>query len=182
MKEVANHSLLHKPLSALAVVCIPVFMVGLGATFYLYEYFLRVLPSVITAELSAEFYLDASQLGQLLASFFYAYALMQIPAGLICDQIGPRKSLTIAVVVCGLATLCFQSTHNYAVAQLCRFCIGGASAFAFVSPLKLSSSWFKPERQAMVTGLVQLMGCVGAIFAGGPIAKLINYFGWRATL
>ena len=161
---------------------LPSFIVGLGASFYLYEYFLRVMPTMLTQELSTEFAIGTSDLGQLLACFFYAYAAMQIPAGLICDQVGPKKSLVIAVATCAIATLLFQATTDFRTAEMTRLAIGAASAFAFVAPLKLASTWFSAKRQALITGLVQMMGCAGAIFAGAPIAMLVHAYGWRPTL
>lgn len=160
----------------------PCVIVSLGATFYLYEYFLRVMPTVITSELAQEFRLGPSELGQLLACFFYAYAAMQVPAGLICDHIGPKRSLILAISICALSTFLFQQTEHYWLAQCTRFAIGAASAFAFVCPLKLADKWFSADKQAMITGLVQLMGCFGAIFAQGPIAALVQHYGWRTSL
>ena len=34
----------------------------------------------------------------------------------------------------------------------------------------------------MITGLVQLMGCIGAIVGGAPVAILSAQYGWRPTL
>ena len=61
-------------------------IVLLGASFYLYEFFLRVMPTVITSELMSAFAVGTGQLGQLIGCFFYAYALMQLPAGLLCER------------------------------------------------------------------------------------------------
>ena len=58
-------------------------VVSLASSFYFYEFFLRVMPTVITGELMAAFSVGTGQLGQLLGCFFYAYAIMQLPAGLL---------------------------------------------------------------------------------------------------
>lgn len=158
------------------------FVVFLGSTFYLYEYFLRVMPTVIIPELTQEFKFSSGGMGNFLASFFYAYAFMQVPAGLICDQLGPKRCLVGSISICALATLVFYATHQPSIAFTCRLMIGAASAFAFVAPLKLASTWFPEDRQALITGLVQLMGCLGAVFAGPPIARLSMWIGWRTCL
>ena len=48
-------------------------MWGLGAALYLYAFFQRVAPGVMTVELSADFALSASALGNLSAFYFYSY-------------------------------------------------------------------------------------------------------------
>ena len=157
-------------------------VVSLASSFYFYEFFLRVMPTVITGELMAAFSVGTGQLGQLLGCFFYAYALMQLPAGLLCDRFGAKNCLTVAVCVCAIATLCFQVTDNIFLASLSRLAIGAASAFAFVGPLALSARWFAPSQQALITGLVQIMGCVGAVLAGKPIRMMVQSIGWRPAL
>ena len=157
-------------------------IVSLASSFYFYEFFLRVMPTVITGELMAAFSVGTGQLGQLLGCFFYAYALMQLPAGLLCDRFGAKNCLTVAVCVCAIATLCFQVTDSIVLASISRLAIGAASAFAFVGPLALSARWFAPSQQALITGLVQIMGCVGAVLAGKPIRMMVQSIGWRTAL
>jgi MFS family permease len=158
------------------------FIVGLATCFYLYEFFLRVMPTVITQELIQDFNISTSTLGHLLAGFFYAYALMQIPAGILCDKYGPKLCLTVSVAVCAAATFLFQATDNFWVAEIARMAIGAVSACAFIGPLTLSARWFEDKHQALVAGMVQVMGCVGAIFAGPPVAMLVDTYGWRTSL
>ena len=157
-------------------------VVLLSASFYLYEFFLRVMPTVITQELMLAFSVGTGSLGQLIGCFFYAYALMQVPAGLLCDRFGPRVCLVASIFVCTAATLIFQCTNSFAVAAATRLAIGAASAFAFVGPMALANRWFPADKQALIAGCIQIMGCVGAIFAGNPIRMMINQIGWRSAL
>ena len=156
-------------------------VVLLASSFYLYEFFLRVMPTVITSELMNAFSIGTGQLGQLLGCFFYAYALMQLPAGLLCDRYGAKNCLVSAVFVCAMSILAFQWTDNFSIASLSRLAIGAASAFAFIGPLALSNRWFPADKQALITGCVQIMGCVGAVIAGGPIRSLVESIGWRSA-
>ncbi len=158
------------------------FIVGLATCFYLYEFFLRVMPTVITQELMQDFNISTATLGHLLAGFFYAYALMQIPAGILCDKYGPKLCLIVSVAVCSAATFLFQATSNFWVAEIARMAIGAVSSCAFIGSLTLSARWFEDRHQALVAGMVQVMGCVGAIFAGPPVAMLVDTCGWRASL
>ena len=85
MKETAMNNQRNTPSSGVGS-WMAILVVSLASSFYFYEFFLRVMPTVITGELMAAFSTGTSQLGQLLGCFFYAYALMQLPAGLLCDR------------------------------------------------------------------------------------------------
>jgi sugar phosphate permease len=65
---------------------------GLAAFFYFFEYFLRVAPSVMVPQLMETFSVDATAIGTLSAFYFYIYAPMQIPVGVLTDRYGARNS------------------------------------------------------------------------------------------
>ena len=159
-----------------------IFLVSVSSLFYIYEFFLRVMPSVITQELMQEFEVNAGFMSLMTSCFLYAYACMQIPAGLLVDRYGPRLVLTAAVTVCAIATYLFQSTHDITVACMARLMLGAASSVAFIAPLTLASRWFAPKYLALVAGCVQLLGCLGAVLGGTPIVILNHYIGWRNVM
>ena len=157
-------------------------IVGVASLFYLYEFFLRVAPSAMVHELMRDFAIDASTLGLMSSGFYYAYAIMQIPAGILCDRYGPKKLLTLAVFICSIATIVFANTHNVYTASLSRTAIGMAAAVAFIGPLTLTARWFPLKYFAFVTGVIQTLGCIGAMVGSEPIAFMVSFYGWRFTL
>jgi len=154
---------------------------SLASLFYLYDFLLRVMPSAMTNDLMHHFHIGAARLGIMLAILYYAYAPMQIPAGLLFDRIGTRLLLTIMVVLCAVGTLIFGITDNVAIAMVGRFLIGFSSAFAFLGALVLASRWLPHKYFAAFVGLVQLLGCAGAIAGETPIAIAVKHFGWQKT-
>ncbi len=174
-----SNTLTNKPRYLYWAALLPVIVVSLSSSFYVYEFFLRVMPSVITHELRDEFNVGAGAMSMMTSCFLYGYAAMQIPAGLLTDRYGPRKMLSCCVLLCCFAALAFCSTHNIILASFARLIIGGASACAFIAPLTLASRWFQDKHFAMIAGLVQVMGCVGAAAGQEPIAILAHQVGWR---
>ena len=59
---------------------------------YAIVYFHRVAPAVVAPELSESFAIKGGALGVLASAYFYPYALMQIPSGLLSDSLGPKKN------------------------------------------------------------------------------------------
>lgn len=160
---------------------LPTLIVTLAATFYVYEYFLRVMPGAMTHELMSSLNIEASGLGIMSSLFFYGYAPMQIPAGLLIDRFSARKLLSISVLLCSVGALIIGLTNNFLIAGLGRFIIGFFSAFSFVGTLVLASRWFSAKYFALITGLVQFMGSVGGIAGLAPVAILVSHYGWRHT-
>lgn len=151
----------------------------LAASFYLYEYILQVAPSVMAEPMMQTFRVTAEGFGIISAFYFYSYAPMQLPAGVLFDRYGPRKLMTIAVAVCAIGSFFFASTDSILTAALGRFLIGMASAFSFIGVLVLISRWFPPHYFAILAGIAQGMSSVGAIAGEMPLAKLIDVVGWR---
>ena len=115
---------------------------GLGALFYSYEFFLQVSPGVMAHDLMHTFKVNATQLGNLGALYFYAYAMMQIPVGVLLDSLGPRRLLTIAIIICACGAIFFGSAHTFWVAGTGRFLTGLGSAFAAVGCLHLAATGY----------------------------------------
>ena len=160
---------------------LPWSMWSLGAGFFCYGYFLRVTPSVMVSDLMRDFAVNAAVLGNLSAFYFYAYAAMQLPVGILVDTWGPRRALTCGALVCGLGTLLFAASASIEPAYLGRFLIGGGGGVAFVATMKLAATWFPRHRFAMMSGLTSMMAMIGGILGQAPMAALVAEFGWRGT-
>lgn len=155
---------------------------ALAATFFLYEYFLRVFPSVIIPDLMSVFSVDATAIGALSAFYFYIYAPLQLPVGIIIDKYGARKLLAIAAFTAGLGTLLFGMANHYWIAALGRFFMGFGSSFGFVGMIYICSHWFEESKRGIMIGLANTIGMMGAILGEGPLRIGINLFGWRVSL
>jgi len=161
---------------------LPAIILSLSATFYLYEFFLRVLPGVLSYEIMHDMGIQAATFSVIITSFYYGYIVMQIPIGLLCDRWGPKKLLTLSIAACAIATLILAYSNTVAISAAMRVIIGVASASAFIAPLALATQWYPPKHFALITGLIQLLGCVGAIGAGAPIAALTQHVSWRTCM
>lgn len=157
------------------------FIFFLASCFYLYEFILQVAPSVMAQPMMQTFHVTASGFGIISAFYFYAYAPMQLPAGLMFDRFGPRRLMTFALLLCATGSFFFASTDSVITAAMGRFMIGVGSAFSFIGVLVLCSRWFPAKHFAILAGVAQLMSSVGAIFGEMPLAWLINQVGWRQS-
>ncbi len=154
----------------------------LSALFMFYKYALEVSPSVMTATLMSTFEINGVELGNLAASYFYAYLLLQIPAGYLLDRFGPRKTTTIAISVCALGSILFSASHHLWTAELGRFLIGAGAAFAAINCLKLTANWFPFRHFAVMAGLMMTIAMLGAVGGQAPLSAFITHFEWRFAM
>lgn len=153
----------------------------LASTFYLYEYILQVAPSVMFKPMMSSFGVNAESIGILSAFYFYSYAPMQLPAGLLFDRYGPRKMITMALLICAIGSVFVAASDTMFAVCLGRFLIGAGSAFSFIGVIVLTSSWFSPAYFATLVGIAQLMSSIGASFGQMPLAKLVAVSSWRTS-
>ena len=161
---------------------LPYLICFLAATFYLYEFVLQVSPSVMTQPMMRDFQIDAAGIGVISAFYYYGYAPMQLPAGILYDRFGPRILLTIAIIICSTGAMLFSFAVNPAMASFGRLFTGIGSAFSFIGALVLVSRWFPARYFALLAGIVQTLSSVGAIVGESPFAKAVGWVGWRHTM
>ncbi len=153
-----------------------------AALFFFYAFLQRVSPSVMVEELMRDFAVGAAVLGHLSAFYFYAYAGLQIPIGVRMDRVGPRRLTAGAAALCALGSLIFALSDSVAMASLGRFLVGAGAAFSWVGALTVITQWLPPQRFALMGGLTQAVGMIGAIFGQAPLALAVGGLGWRASV
>lgn len=163
-------------------IIVPWIVWGLGCLFYFYECLLQVSPSVMSTELMRDFAVTSRTLGILSGIYFYSYAAMQLPGGVLMDRFGPHRLLTLATAICAISTIAFGLTSNFFMACIARLMIGFGSAFAAVGSMKLAANWFPAQRFALLTGMMVTIGMLGAIGGEGPLALLVDTVGWRQSM
>lgn len=148
---------------------------------YAIVYFHRVAPAVVAPELSESFAIKGGALGVLASAYFYPYALMQIPSGLLSDSLGPKKTVTLFTLVAALGAILFGLSPTFFSAILGRTMVGLGVAVLFIPTLKILANWFEKEKFAIVTGFLMAIGGVGWLWAAAPLAFLTLWLGWRTT-
>lgn len=148
---------------------------------YILVYFHRVAPAVVSHQLMSYFQINATQLGNLSAVYFYIYTIMQIPAGVFADSIGPKKVIFIGSLISGLGSILFGASDHYSIAFLGRFLVGLGVSVIFISILKLNQYWFDLKQFSLMSGITLFLGNFGAFIATFPLAFFTNLWGWQNT-
>src|SRR6202161_4384036 len=83
--------------------------------FYAFQYILRVMPNIMIGHIMQKFNIDAAVFGQFSGVYYIGYSLMHLPIGLMLDRYGPKKimSLCILLTVIGMMPLLFAHHWMY---------------------------------------------------------------------
>ncbi len=160
----------------------PWVIITLCAFFLFFKYVLQVSPSVMTKDLMSEFHVNGAGLGNLAATYFYAYLVTQLFVGPLLDRYSPRYLTAFAILLCAAGAFAFANTHSILAAQLSRALMGAGTAFATVSYMKMSALWFRPNQVAFVDGLLATAAMAGALCGQVPLTLLVENSGWRTSL
>ena len=150
-----------------------------AAVFFFYAWVLRVAPSITVEPLMRDFAVGGAIVGNLSAVYFWAYAALQIPCGLLADRWGPRRVLTVAILVTGLGCAVMGLAPTIELAYAGRALIGFGAAFAFVGGMVIAAIWLPARRFAFFSGVALAVGLAGGVVGQGPFSAAVAALGWR---
>ena len=163
------------PLRLLARVFVP-FACG-----YYFSYFFRTVNAVIWPDLVRDVGLDANRLGLLTSAYFLAFALFQLPLGVLLDRFGPRRVNAGLLVVAACGALVFGASETLAGLIAGRALIGLGVSGCLMASMKAFTLWFSMSRFATLSGWLLAAGGLGALSASAPVEALLRLTDWRGV-
>jgi sugar phosphate permease len=148
---------------------------------YCFVYFHRMSLSVVATDLARDFGATASAIGILGSIYFYCYAAMQFPAGLLADSVGPRRTVTFSLLLAAVGGLLFGLAPGIKVAMAARAMVGLGVSMVFIPTMKILAQWFRAREFAFMSGMMQAAGGVGILVATSFLGWLATRAGWRAS-
>ena len=154
---------------------------GILSIGYILVFFHRLCPAVVAVDMMHDLHASGALIGLLSSAYFYPYALMQIPTGLLSDSWGPRRTISLFLIIAcaGSVLLAMASSPFWAVTG--RVLVGLGVSTLFVCTLKILSQWFHAREFASMTGLFMALGGLGSLAAAGPLSYLSSRIGWRTS-
>jgi len=148
---------------------------------YFFVYFHRLSLSVVANDIAADFGTSGSVLGLIGSVYFYCYAAMQLPAGLLSDSVGARKTVTISLLLACIGSILFGLAPNIGVVFAARIMVGLGVSMVFIPTMKILSEWFRSNEFAMMSGILNAIGGIGVFAATWLLGILATSFGWRIS-
>jgi len=148
---------------------------------YILVFFHRLCPAVVATDMMNDLHASGALIGFLSSAYFYPYALMQLPTGLLSDTWGPRKTITLFLCAACAGSILLGLTPTPAGAVAGRLLVGLGVSTLFVCTLKILAEWFSIREFVSMTGILVAMGGVGSLTAATPLAMVSSRLGWRMS-
>jgi Sugar phosphate permease len=145
-------------------------------TAYFFVYFHRMTVGVLGKDITDDV---GGTIGFLSSVYFWTYTAMQIPSGLLADNLGPRKASAIFLSLAAVGSfITFMGTEFWMIV-LGKVLIAAGMAVVYIPLMKIVSVWFGKADFPELAGIVIAVGNVGAIAASAPLEMLSDAIGWR---
>jgi MFS family permease len=138
---------------------------------------------VDSVSFKADLLLTDAQNSWILGSFFFAYALGQVPAGWLGDRFGPRSMLCVFLVLWSVFTAATGVASGFVTLLLARLGFGFAQAGAYPTSGALLKRWIPFSHRATASSIVVFGGRIGGAMAPLLTALILAHVGtWREVL
>jgi len=145
------------------------------------NYLDRATISFALPLISRDFQLTSHGKGLLLSSFFWSYALMQIPIGWSADRFNLRWLYAGAFTIWSLAQGLTGLASSLAALLVFRILLGVGESIYLPGGTKIVSLLFAPRERGLPSGLFDFGTRTGLVLEGILIPYLLVHLGWRRT-
>jgi len=150
----------------------------------------RINISVAATHIKTEFALSDIEIGAILSAFVLGYALFQIPGGVLVDVVGPKRLLSLAIVLWSVFTALTALAGELPLARwvglswsfiIMRFLVGMGEAPALPGANKIVGLWMAPRERALGNGIFIAGLGLGGALTPPLIVWLMETWGWRTS-
>jgi MFS family permease len=156
-------------------------IVGLLFAASLINYLDRAAISFALPLISRDFQLTAQGKGLLLSSFFWSYALMQIPVGWSADRFNLRWLYAGAFVIWSFAQGLTGLAGSLGALLAFRILLGVGESIYLPGGTKIVSLLFSARERGLPSGLFDFGTRTGLVLEGILVPWLLVHLGWRRT-
>ncbi|HKT64168.1 MFS transporter [Burkholderia sp. 22313] len=151
-------------------------LLGIGV---LINYFDRINLSVAAPQLKEAFNLTPGELGLLFSAFFWPYALLQVPAGIVLDRFGVTRIGRAGAFLWGLASAVTAFASGFGGIFAARAMLGIAEAPGFPVSSKATGYWFPRGERALATAIFDAAAKFSNVIGVPLVAVVVVNLGWR---
>jgi len=143
------------------------------------SYLCRSVVSVAESTVRNDLGLTLDQSGWFMGSFFWTYALFQMPSGWFSERAGTRISLSVFAVGWSVATIGIGVAQSFWILIIAQLIMGIAQGGIFPASCNSIGYWMPLAHRSFGCGVLTAGMQVGAIIASGIAGILMLEIGWR---
>ncbi len=143
------------------------------------NYLDRTNLAVAASSLSKDLQLDKVEMGLIFSAFGWAYALLQVPGGLLADRVVPRVLYAFCLITWSIATIGQGFVRGFASLFALRVATGTFEAPSYPINNRVVTSWFPEHERASSIAMYVSGQFIGLAFLTPVLVTLQAYAGWQ---
>lgn len=148
---------------------------------YFLSYLFRTVNAVIAPDLVRDVGVNSASLGLLTSAYFLAFALFQLPLGVLLDRYGARRVEATLLLFAAAGALVFARAETLSGLMLGRALIGLGVSACLMAAFKAFTLWLPSERLPLANGIQMVSGGIGALAATTPVELFLQFTDWRGV-
>jgi MFS family permease len=129
--------------------------------------------------LGAELHFSATQIGILLSSFYWTYAVSQLGAGWLAERYPVQRVIAAGFALWSVATILTGFASTFAALLVLRLFLGLGESVAFPCSSKLLAENVSVDRRGRANGAIAIGLALGPAFGTYVGGKILAHYGWR---
>lgn len=147
----------------------------------LINYVANMLIPPLLPTLQKEFALTSFEAGLLMTGYMGAYALAQIPSGLLGEKFGRRRVMVTGMAGSAVTSLLVAFSHSYFQVLLLRILFGGFSGNYYTPATSILAQKFNEKERGTAQGILMMGVPAGTALAPLLALPVSEQWGWRMS-
>lgn len=150
----------------------------IASLFYTYVLIVRNLPVITSVQLQNIFSMSETFFGQVRGIYFIFYCIAHLPMIYLLDRFGPKKILSIAMLVCVIGILPMVCSVSPYALLIGRAILGLGSSAGILGIFKINRALFPENYFSRMLGISATIGVIGSFISMNLFRSLFLYVGY----
>lgn len=159
----------------------PVMMYVVMFLAYALKNFHSYATSMTASLLQTDLGLTAAQVSLYIAAYTWTNAIVQLPAGIVCDRWSAKKLLGFSYIAAAVGCLLVAYSGSLAGIVIGRVILTVGISFVFNVCSRHIAAWNTVGGYRRANSLMMTFGKIGGLLATTPLVLMIGSVGWKNT-
>ena len=151
------------------------------ASIYFISQFCRALLGVVAINIANDLKLNSEEIGRLGGVFFLAFAITQIPLGILLDTYNPIKIIIVMLLLIFVGSILFSVANHFYLLIIARSLQGIGCGVCLMGPLVIITRLTDTSKFSLYSGIVMGVGGLGALIATDPFYYIVAISSWKSA-
>jgi len=151
------------------------------ASIYFISQFCRASLGVVAINIANDLELNSEEIGRLGGVFFLAFAITQIPLGILLDTYNPIKIIIVMLLLIFVGSILFSIANHFYLLIIARSLQGIGCGVCLMGPLVIITKLTDAKKFSLYSGIVMGVGGLGALIATDPFYYIVAISSWKSA-